>query len=109
MNSEAPMLVMRADPKPESRPGFRAWLLGSHLAEARKIPGMRDVTAGVSPGGTWYVFYEFSSTETFEQALSSPEAAYTRGTWERWDDELEGRTIEVWAPLVASPIQVRQN
>ncbi len=109
MNSEAPMLVIRANPKAETASEFRTWLLGSHLAEARKIPGMSDVTAGASPSGTWYVFYTFDSGETFERALSSTEAAYARGTWERWDEKLEGRTIEVWAPLTASPIQVRRN
>lgn len=109
MNSEAPMLWVQAKPKVESASEFRAWLLGTHLAEARNIPGMSDVTAGVNPEGLWYVFYSFDSAKTFERALSSPEAAYTRGTWERWDEQLEGRTIEVWAPLMVSPIQVRQN
>lgn len=103
------MLVVQAQPKTESASEFRAWLLGSHLPEARKIPGISDVTAGISSPGTWYVFYTFASAETFERALGSPEAAYSRGTWERWDERLEGRTIEVWAPLMVSPIQVRQN
>ena len=109
MNQESPMLVVRTNPKPEAAREFRAWLLGVHLGEARKIPGMGDVSAGISPAGTWYVLYTFTSAETFERALGSAEAAYSRGTWESWDDKLEGRAMEVWAPLMASPIQVRQN
>jgi hypothetical protein len=109
MNSKAPMLVVQASPKAESASAFRAWLLGSHLAEARSIPAMSGVTAGVTRAGTWSIFYTFASAEAFERALGSPEAAYARGTWERWDDQLEDRSTEVWAPLIVSPIQVRRN
>ena len=60
-----------------------------------KIPGVDDVAAGITPSGTWYVFYTFASAEAFQKALGSPEAAYARGTWERWDDLMEvPRTIE---------------
>ena len=109
MNQESPMLFVRTNPKPDAAREFRAWLLGVHLAEARKIPGMGDVSAGISPAGTWWVLYTFESAATLEKALGSPEAAYARGTWESWDEKLKDRAMEVWAPLMASPIQVRQN
>ena len=109
MDGTTPMLVVRAKPKPGVVAEFRAWMLRTHLAEARRIPGIRDVSAGVSAAGTWYALYVFEDAQSFERALNSPEAAYARGTWERWDDQMEERVIEVWAPLMPSPLAIRPN
>ena len=110
MSNETPLLVIRAKPTADAAGEFRLWVLGAHLENARKIPGVDDVAAGITPSGTWYVFYTFASAEAFQKALGSPEAAYARGTWERWDDLMEvPRTIEVWAPLVPFSVGVRHN
>ncbi len=109
MNGAAPILVVRAKPKDGAAGNIRSWILRTHLTEAKRIPGVTDVTAGSSAAGTWYVLYTFTNAESLQKALGSPEAAYARGTWERWDDQLEERVIEVWAPLVPSSIVVRYN
>jgi hypothetical protein len=105
----APLLVISAKPTPDSAAEFRRWVLGSHLEAARKIPGVADVSAGSSASGRWSVFYHFADVAGFERAVESAEAAYARGTWERWDDLMEERTMEVWAPLTSTIRAVQHN
>ena len=60
--------------------------------------------AGHTPTGTCLGFYSFESAEVVQSALSSAEAAYARGTWERWAPQLEELLIEIYAPLLPLPI-----
>ena len=109
-DNAAPLLMIQAKPTAAAAAEFRSWILSAHLQNARKIPGVEEVNAGISATGTWYVLYTFADAGAFERALGSAEAAYARGTWERWDDLLEReRVIEVLAPLMASSVAVRQN
>ncbi|MCZ2109904.1 MAG: hypothetical protein LC118_10125 [Dehalococcoidia bacterium] len=104
MDPSRPFLLVRARPKPEAWERFEPWFRDTHLADAAKIPGIREVQSGVTPGGTRLGFYTFESADAVQAALSSPEAAYARGTWEGWAGELEELGIEIWAPLFPLPI-----
>lgn len=99
-----PFLLVRARPKPGARERFEPWFRDVHLADAAKIPGIREVQGAATAAGTRLGFYTFESADAVQAALSSPEAAYARGTWEAWAGDLEELGIEIWAPLFPLPI-----
>jgi hypothetical protein len=104
MNDGRPFLLLRARPKPEARRRFRPWFLDTHLRDVRRIPGIAETRYGVLPGGTTLGIYSFESSDVVGPALSSPQAAYARGTWEQWAPHLEELSIEIFAPLFPLPI-----
>ena len=104
MNANAPFLLVRARPKPEARERFVRWFRGVHLLDAARIPGIASVRSATTAGGTRLGFLTFESAGTVQTALSSPESAYARGTWEAWAGELEELAIEIFAPLYPLPI-----
>lgn len=68
------------------------------------MPGFSQIEAGETPGGTFLAVYTFESTEAVQAALSSPQAAYARGTIEEWAPRLEELLIEMFAPLGSLPM-----
>jgi hypothetical protein len=102
--SSRPFMLLRVRPRPGAPREFAPWFHDVHLADARRIPGLLAVRSGTTPGGTLLGFYTFESAETVQQALSSPEAAYARGTWEQWGAQLEELRVEIFAPLYPLPI-----
>ena len=107
MNNSAPFMLLRARPAEAIRPRFGAWFQHAHRGDVARIPGITSVTQGLTPAGTWLGIYTFASTDTVQAALSSPEAAYARGTWEQWGMELEELRIEIFAPLF--PLAIYQS
>ena len=104
MNDDTPLLLVRARPRPETRASFRRWFLGAHLGDVRNIPGIATIESGETAGGTTLGVYSFENVAAVQTALSSPEAAYARGTWEQWAGSLEELLIEIWAPIVPVPL-----
>ena len=104
MNDDTPFLLVRARPKPDTRAPFRRWFLSSHLSDVRSIPGISVIESGETAGGTTLGIYSFENVEAVQTALSSPQAAYARGTWEQWAGSLEELLIEIWAPVVPLPL-----
>ncbi|MGH2609011.1 MAG: hypothetical protein ACRDHF_07960 [Tepidiformaceae bacterium] len=109
MRDGTPFLLVRARPKDEARAPFRAWFLGAHLKDVRSIPGIAGVESGETAGGTTLGFYSFEDAEAVQTALSSPQAAYSRGTWEQWAGRLEELLIEVWADVPSMPVYRGRN
>lgn len=109
MNDDTPLLLVRARPKGDARARFRRWFLGVHLKDVSNIPGIGLIESGETAGGTTLGFYSFDNVEGVQTALSSPEAAYARGTWEQWAGSLEELLIEIWAPVVPLPIYRGRN
>ena len=101
LDPNRPFLLLRARTHEEQRVRFTAWFRQVHLRDVGRIPGIAGVRTGTTRGGTRLGFYEFESTATVQAALSSPEAAYARGTWEQWAPQLEELSIELFAPLAA--------
>ena len=99
MNDDLPYMLLRARPDEASRERFAKWFRAVHLRDVEKIPGISRVQSGRTAGGTYLGFYGFASSETVQEALSSPQAAYARGTWEQWAPHLEELAMEIWAPL----------
>ena len=104
MNSEQPILLVRAKPKPEVAEKFGAWFRNVHMQDARAIPGFSSVESGRTAGGTWLAIYTFESAESVQVSLASPEASYARGTWEQWAGDLDELLIEMFATLSPLPI-----
>lgn len=104
MGSERPFLLVRTRAKPEARERFTEWYLGEHLQDVRKIPGVVDVMTGHTSLGTRLGWYFFESSEQVQPALSSPEAAFTRGAWQRWAADLEELGIELYGALFPLPL-----
>lgn len=104
MNDDTPLLLVRAHPKAAARTSFRRWFLSAHLKDVRKIPGIALIESGETAGGTTLGFYSFENVNAVQTALSSPEAAYARGTWEQWAGSLDELLIEIWAPTVPLPL-----
>lgn len=104
MNDDTPLLLVRAHPKAAARVSFRRWFLGAHLRDVRSIPGIAVIESGETAGGTTLGIYSFENVAAVQTALSSPEAAYARGTWEQWAGSLEELLIEIWAPVVTLPL-----
>lgn len=109
MNPRAPVFVVRAMPRPAAVDGFFRWLRGVHLRDVRRIPGIAAVQWGRTVGGAVLAVYWFSNSETVRAALESPQAAYARGTWERWVPELEEFLVDLYAPVEVSPAEVPWN
>ncbi len=103
------MMLLRARPSDEVRDEFAAWFHKVHLRDVERIPGIARVTSGRTNGGVFLGFYAFAASEDVQQALSSPQAAYARGTWDRWSSKLEELFIEIWAPLGPLPLYHPQN
>jgi hypothetical protein len=99
MNDDRPFLLLRARVKEEERDRFAKWFRAVHLHDVERIPGIVAVQSGRLAGGTHIGFYSFESSDTVQGALASPEAAYARGTWERWAPHMEELAIEIWAAL----------
>lgn len=99
-----PFLLLRAVPSEEVGEQFRRWFREVHLRDVERIPGMAEAQMGMAPGGVLLGVYTFESAEVVQAALASPEAAYARGTWERWAPHLSELVIEMWAPLGPMPI-----
>jgi hypothetical protein len=104
-----PFLLLRARVKAEARPEFDRWFRDVHQKAVATIPGILETVSGSTPGGTRLAVYTFESAEVVQSALSSPQAAYARGTWERWQPVLEELQIEIWASLVPTPGTLRVN
>ncbi len=109
MNPQLAFLLVRARPQPEARARFDTWFRHVHLRDVAKIPGIGEVQAAWTAGGTRLGFYTFESGEAVQAALQSPQAAYARGTWEQWSSELEEFSIEIFAPLFPLPIYQGQS
>lgn len=104
MNPAAPMMLVRARPKPEARERFSEWLRQVHLKDIAKVPGIVDAQTGTTANGTSLAFYAFESTEVVQAALSSPQSAYARGTWQVWTPHLDELQVELFAPVFPLPI-----
>ncbi len=100
MTTSRPFLLLRARARDEASERFDAWFQEVHLRDVAKIPGISTVQAGHAHGGAWLGIYTFDSTEVVQSALGSPQAAYSRGTWERWQPDLEELLIEMWASVM---------
>lgn len=104
MDPYRPFLLLRARPKAAVRDRFAWWFRTTHLRDVANIPGIGGVESGRTAGGVHLGFYAFESSEHVQAALSSPQAAYARGTWEQWAPDLEELLIEIWAPLAPLPL-----
>ncbi len=104
MNSDGPFMLLRARAAAPERDRFAAWFRTTHLQDIRSIPGITRARGGRAAGGVHLGFYSFESSEAVQSALSSPEAAYARGTWEEWAPHLEELSIEIWAALGPLPL-----
>ena len=109
MDNSQPMMLLRARPREDVRAAFFAWFRDVHLRDVEKIPGIRSVESGTTAAGTKLGMYSFESSDVVQSALSSPEAAYARGTWERWAPHLEELLIEIFAPLFPLPVYQSQS
>jgi hypothetical protein len=103
MSGPAPFFVVRAVPRQAVREEFLRWARTVHLRDVRRIPGIAAVRWGLTPGGTMLTVLVFADADAVRGALESPEAAYARGTWERWVPHLEEFQVELYAPLEPSP------
>jgi len=104
-----PFLLLRARVAIDARLEFSKWFREVHQKTVASIPGVLATVSGSTPGGTRLAVYTFESAEVVQSALSSPQAAYARGTWERWQPVLEELQIEIWAALVPTPGTLRVN
>lgn len=109
MNPRVPVFVVRALPRLEAVDGFFRWLRSIHLRDVRRIPGIAKVRWGQTAGGAILAVYTFTSPEAVRGALESPQAAYARGTWERWVPDLEEFVVDLYAPVEVSPAEVPRN
>ena len=104
MTGDRPYMLLRARTNERSREKFAAWFRSVHLQDVSRIPGIAAVTSGRTAGGTHLGFYSFEASDSVQDALSSPQAAYARGTWEQWAPHLEELAIEIWTPLAPLPL-----
>lgn len=107
IESDLPVLLLRAQPDPVARETFARWFRDVHIVDVRRIPGIDRVLTGLTPGGVHLALYTFDGSTAMEAALGSPEAAYARGTWERWAPVLLDLTVEMLAPL--SPLSLYES
>lgn len=107
MDNTRPFMLIRARARGDARADFDSWFDGVHLKDVAKIPGVVGVLQGRNPDGTRVGIYTFASTDVLQPALGSPEASYARGTWERWQPDLEELLIELWA--VTFPLSIYQS
>lgn len=104
MNNRLPFLLLRARPRATAVDRFDPWFWRVHLADVARIPGILEVHAGRTAGGTRLGFYTFESAEAVQTTMASPEAAYARGTWEMWAGDLEELSLEIFTTLFPLPI-----
>ena len=104
MNDVRPFMLLRARPLEAARAEFDAWFHQVHLKDVARIPGIVSVRRGTQPDGTKLAIYTFASVDAVQPALASPEAAYSRGTWEEWGPKLEELLIEIWSAAFPIPI-----
>ena len=104
MDDARPFMLLRARVKEPARDEFDRWFETVHLRDVARIPGVVLVRKGRNADGTRLGVYSFADTETVQTALASPEAAYARGTWERWQSELEELLIELWSSVMTMPL-----
>lgn len=104
-----PFMLLRARCKPETSESFGRWFRETHLSDIRRLPGVVGVLGGVTPDGTRLGFYSFEDGDAVQAALSSSEAAYARGTWERWAPHLEELGFEIWTALGPLPMYHQPN
>jgi hypothetical protein len=104
VNDNRPFLLVRARPKPQTRPRFEQWFREVHLRDIARIPGFVRIRSGFTPSGTALGIYDFESNDVVQTTLSSSEAAYARGTWEQWGPDLDELLIEIFAVLFPLPI-----
>lgn len=109
MRPPAPFFLVRAAPRDAVREEFLRWVRRVHLRDVRRIPGIAGVRWGVTPGGTMLALYLFEDADTVRSALESPQAAYARGTWERWVPHLEEFQVELYAAVEVSPAELPRN
>ena len=109
MQPDQPVMLLRARPSPAVRDQFAAWFRKVHLRDVERIPGISNVASATGPGGIFLGFYSFEGSDDVQTALSSPQAAYARGTWEQWSSKLEELFIEIWAPLGPLPLYHPSN
>ncbi|HJP40483.1 MAG TPA: hypothetical protein QGF35_02095 [Dehalococcoidia bacterium] len=107
MDSTKPFMLVRARIKSDEDGSFGAWFRSVHLKDVARIPGVVDVDFGTTHAGTWLGIYSFGDASAAQQALSSPEAAYARGTWDQWAGELEELQVEIMSPL--APLSLYQS
>ncbi len=103
-SSDRPFLLLRARARDEATARFTEWYLTEHLRDVRKIPGVVDVLTGHTSKGTRLGWYFFESGEVVQPALSSPQAAFARGAWQRWAPDLEELGIELYGALFPLPL-----
>lgn len=109
MKAASPLLLVRARPRRGVEAEFERWFRTVHLRDVRRIPGFASVRLARTPNGTLLGIYEFAGEESVQQALNSPQAAYARGTWERWIPHLEEFLVELFAPLTSVPLFRSRN
>lgn len=109
MDDQQPFMLLRARSRDEVRGAFDDWFRRVHLADVAKIPGIVRLRQGSNADGTRLAVYSFESVDAVQSALASPEAAYARGTWERWQPDLEELLIEIWSPAFPIPLYRNAN
>lgn len=109
MKRRAPIFVVRATPRDDVRETFLRWFRTVHLRDARRIPGVAEVSMGLTPAGTVLGVYSFQSADVVRPALESPQAAYARGTWEQWAPHLLDLVLEMYAVVEVSPLELSPN
>jgi hypothetical protein len=104
MEDHRPFMLLRARVSEPLRPEFDQWFETVHLRDVARIPGIVRVRKGRNADGTRLAVYSFENTEAVQPALASPEAAYARGTWERWQPDMEELLIELWSSVLTMPL-----
>lgn len=105
MTGHEPFMLLRVRPHDDVRERFDRWFRSVHLEDVKRIPGISRVSgARTASGRTRLGIYSFASTESVQEALQSPQAAYARGTWEQWATHLDELSFEIFAPLFSMPI-----
>ncbi|MBI2766971.1 MAG: hypothetical protein HYX53_13810 [Chloroflexi bacterium] len=99
MLGEGPFLLVRAKPHEDARARFTRWFIEVHLADVKKIPGLVALRTGETRAGTRLGLYFFEDGTALQAGLSSPQAAYARGTWEQWAPHLDELLIEMFGTL----------
>ncbi len=109
MEPHLPFLLVRAVPVPEEREAFGRWFRHVHLRDVRRIPGFKSIHHAEGHDGSLIGLYTFRDAGGVQATLSSPEAAYARGTWEQWTPVLEELAVEVFVPMVPLPLYHSRN
>jgi hypothetical protein len=109
MDDAQPFMLLRARSRPEVREEFGEWFRSVHLRDVGKIPGITRIRRGMTADGTRLALYSFADADVVQAALASPEAAYARGTWERWQPDLEELLIELWSAAFPIPLYRAMN